>query len=104
MKNIFFITTFLVVFIFVPRTAFGAVVINEVLYDPDGVDTGKEYIRLYNSSDTLVDLTNWDLDPSDAAYFTFPSFALAAKSFVNIHIGASGTNTDTDFIIMAQLI
>lgn len=96
MLKIFFKTTLFVVLFFVPRIIFGAVVINEVLYDPEGVDTGKEYIRLYNNGDSAIDLTNWDLDPSSAAYFTFPSFVLGAKSFVTIHIGASGTNTLTD--------
>lgn len=72
------------------------VVINEVLYDPDGTDTGKEYIRLYNNGDSDVDLTNWDLDPSSAPYFTFPSFILKSKTFVNIYINTFGTDSETD--------
>ncbi len=36
-----------------------AVVINEVLYDPDGSDGGYEWIELYNNGEVEVDLTNW---------------------------------------------
>jgi len=96
MKHMFLKTTIFVVLFFIPKVVFGNVVINEVFYDPEGVDTGKEYIKLYNSSDSAADLTGWDLDPSSANYFTFPSFILAGKSFVAVHVGASGTNTTTD--------
>ena len=81
---------------FIPKIVSADVVINEILYDPDGADTDKEYVRLYNNGDSDVNLTNWDLDPSSAPYFTFSSFTLKAKSFVNIHINTSGTNSDTD--------
>ena len=96
MKNVLLRATILVVLFLIPKMVFGNVVINEVFYDPSGVDTGKEYIRLYNNSDSSVDLTNWSIDPSSANYFIIPSFTLNAKSFVNIHIGISGTNTATD--------
>lgn len=96
MKNLLLLTTILLVVFFIPKIACADIVINEVLYDPDGIDTGKEYIRLYNNGDSDVDLTNWDLDPSSAPYFTFSSFTLKAKSFVNIHINASGIDSDTD--------
>jgi len=96
MKKLFLKITILVVLFFIPKIVFGTVVINEVLYNATGVDTGKEYIRLYNNGDLPIDLTNWSIDPSSANYFIFPSFVLNAKSFVNIHIGASGTNTTID--------
>jgi Lamin Tail Domain len=35
------------------------VVINEVLYDPDGSDSGYEWIELYNNSDSVVNLAGW---------------------------------------------
>lgn len=96
MKKLFLKITIMVVLFLIPKIVFGNVVINEVFYDATGVDTGKEYIRLYNNSDLSVNLTNWSLDPSSANYFIIPSFILDAKSFVNIHIGASGTNTSAD--------
>jgi len=73
-----------------------AQVINEVLYDPDGVDTGKEWVEIYNPTDTPIDMDGWDLDPSDQSYYTFKSFILLAKSYVVVHINATGTDTQSD--------
>jgi len=67
-----------------------------VYYDPTGADTGSEHIILYNNDNSDIDLTGWDLDPSSAPYYTFPSFIFKAKSFVIIHINTSGTDSDTD--------
>lgn len=95
MKKLFLKITILVVLFFIPKMVFGSVVINEVLYNAEGNDTGKEYVILYNNGDLAVDLTNWDLDPSSANYFTIPSFILNAKSSVVIHINGSGINSNT---------
>lgn len=40
------------------------VVISEILFDAEGSDEGKEFIELYNPTDTDIDLTAWSL-----AYF-----------------------------------
>ena len=39
----------------------GDVLIDELLYDPDGTDTGYEYIILYNATDEDIDLTGWEI-------------------------------------------
>ncbi|MDP2930684.1 MAG: lamin tail domain-containing protein, partial [bacterium] len=96
MLKVFFKTTVFVVLFFVPQIVFGSVVINEVFYNPEGTDTGKEYVVLYNNGDSMVDLTGWELDPSDAPYFAFSAFSLAAKQFVTIHINCAGANTDNN--------
>lgn len=56
------------------------VVINEVLYDPTGDDTGKEFVELYSSAPYPVDLSGFRLqgtlssNPSNfLTIFTFPS-------------------------------
>ena len=38
---------------------FYPVVINEIMYNPLGSDEGREWIEIFNSGDSLVDLTNW---------------------------------------------
>ncbi len=38
------------------------VVINEVMVDPAGGDTGKEWLELYNAGDEDADLTGWTLE------------------------------------------
>ncbi len=57
-KNIIFLTIFSA-FLLIPLIAKGAVVINEIMYDLDGSDSGKEWIEVFNNNDTAVDLTNW---------------------------------------------
>ena len=96
MKKIFFITAILVVFIFVPKIVLGAVVINEVLYDPTRTDTGLEYIRLYNNADSSFNLTGYELNAVSGDYYIFSSFSLNPKSFITIHWRKDGINTQTD--------
>lgn len=43
----------------------GDVVISEFLVDPDGTDTGKEFIELYNASGKELDLKNLSITHSD---------------------------------------
>lgn len=77
------------------QSVFASVVINEVLFNPSGSsDTGLEKIELYNNGSSAVDMSGWELYPGySSGYFVFPqSFALAAKSFVSIHLKLVGTN------------
>ena len=45
-----------------------SVVINEVLYDPEGKDTGKEFVELYNRSDEDICLYRHDIATGNGAY------------------------------------
>jgi Lamin Tail Domain/FlgD Ig-like domain len=49
----------------IPRMASAQVVINELLPNPSGDDTGTERIEIYNAGSTPVDMTGWAID--DAA-------------------------------------
>src|SRR3989344_9041629 len=76
-----------------PLAASAAVVINEILFDPAGADTGLESIELYNPDAAAQDLSGWELYPDGIGYFIFPNgFSLSPGSFVAIHLRASGTN------------
>lgn len=59
----------------VPRSAeaVAQVVINEVLYDAPGTDTGQEWLELYNAGESAVDLSGWRVERGGT------SFALAAE-------------------------
>lgn len=81
---------FLVIF-FVPD-AFAAIVINEILFDPAGSDTGQEVIELYNPGAESADLTGWQLYPDGIGYFTFPSFSLQPHSTALVHLRSAGTD------------
>ena len=72
------------------------VVINEVLYDPAGVDTGEERIELKNIGSTAVDLSGYDLYPDGIGYFTFPSLTLPAGSCCVVHLRQTGSNSVSD--------
>ncbi len=61
------------------------VVINEVMYDPIGVDTGWEWIELYNSGIESVNLESSYIQRGGSTYatvFTFPHFILRPGRFV----------------------
>jgi hypothetical protein len=45
-----------------------SVVINEVLYDPDGADTGYEFVELFNSGTQPVVLDGWSLETGNGTY------------------------------------
>ncbi|MBN1356621.1 lamin tail domain-containing protein [bacterium] len=72
------------------------IMINEVFSDPEGADTGLEFIELHNSGDTPADLTGYDLKPDDSGYYTFPPFVLNSGANVIVHVNTSGTDTETD--------
>ncbi|MCJ7829655.1 lamin tail domain-containing protein [Patescibacteria group bacterium] len=76
----------------------GRATISEVLYDPSGTDTGKEFIEIYNSGGYALDMTGYVLhiDGGGTNDYIFPSFTLNSGSIVLVHVNSTGTNTATD--------
>ena len=61
-------------FLLFPSLSFAQVVINEVMYDLPGTDTGREWVELYNSGSNQVDLTGWKfLESASASNHTITS-------------------------------
>lgn len=63
------------------------VVINEVLYDPDGSDTGYEWIELYNNSNLIVNLQDWTIEKAGTSFglvYTFPNINIEPNGFLLI--------------------
>ena len=63
------------------------VVINEVLYDPDGADTGYEWIELYNNSNQTVILQDWRIHKAGTTFelvYTFPNINIEPNDFLLI--------------------
>jgi beta-lactamase superfamily II metal-dependent hydrolase len=56
----------------------GQVIINELLANEVGSDTGNEFIELVNVGGTSVDLSGWKLWDADAARHTFPTGTVLA--------------------------
>ncbi|MBI3420979.1 MAG: lamin tail domain-containing protein [Candidatus Sungbacteria bacterium] len=85
------------IFVFPLFVSGAGVVINEVLFDPAGTDTGFEAIELYNSEQTSSNLSGWQLYPDGIGYFVFPSgFTVGSHQTVVVHLHASGTPSATD--------
>ncbi len=64
-----------------------AVVINELLYDPEGDDTGKEWIELYNNGEQSVNLQGARLEVGGSSFtdvFTLPYFILRPGRYLLI--------------------
>lgn len=62
-----------------------SVIISEFLPDPEGTDTENEWIELYNQSDQIANLTNWQIDDQEdgSSPFVFPANSLISpKQFL----------------------
>ncbi len=73
--------------VLLPLWVFGQVVINEVCYDPTGVDSGKEWIELYNAGNNDVNLAGAKLFSGGSNFvevFEFPAFILRARRYLLI--------------------
>ena len=60
-------------------------VINEVMYDPVGADTGKEWIEIYNPSMYPYSLHNWKIQTAGATFrtdFIFPDIIIQPGEYI----------------------
>ncbi len=100
------------------------VVINEVLYDPDGSDTGYEWIELYNNSSSGISLSLWKIekagsefetvfifDPFEDNYIAAHSYFLIGEEFVtgcdlteNLAFQNGGAETDGIRLVSPDLL
>ncbi|MDD3577558.1 MAG: lamin tail domain-containing protein [Candidatus Cloacimonetes bacterium] len=80
---------------------FGAVVINEVCYDPQGEDQGSEWIELYNNGDQEIDLNGCRIYSGGSSYtldYEFPHFILRPGRFILIGgVNVSNTHLSCNF-------
>ncbi|MCA8914081.1 MAG: lamin tail domain-containing protein [Planctomycetes bacterium] len=72
------------------------VVVSEVMVDPTGPNAGNQFVELFNSSNTPVDIGGWMLTDGFSNHTFGYGFQLAANARVLIHVGASGTDTGTE--------
>jgi len=68
--------------------ATSGVFITEIMYNPDGSDTGCEYIEIFNGYNNTIDLGGWSL--SNGVSFTFPpGTMLASGGYVIVSSGTT---------------
>lgn len=77
--------------------------ITEVLPNPSGEESTDEFIELYNSSNTTVDLTGWELSDSTSRNYTI-SGSISAGQYVTFYREVSGValNNSGDSIELYQ--
>lgn len=71
------------------------VVIEFIMYNPDGDDVQGEFVRLRNIGSTTATMTNWTLRDVANHVFTFPVFTLQPQATVRIWT-KGGANTGND--------
>src|ERR1041385_2513064 len=74
----------LVVVCLAPISAFsqgvGTVVINEIMYHPSSENTLEEYIELFNSGSTAINLADWKF--TAGVKFTFPAVTIQSGAYL----------------------
>lgn len=78
--------------------AAGDVVINELVVNPKGGDSGYEWLELYNTTGSTVDLSGWAIEAGTSSYSTKHTFAegttLAAGGFLTLAEGEVAFTAD----------
>ncbi|MBC8478008.1 lamin tail domain-containing protein, partial [bacterium] len=67
----------------------GEVVINEVLFDPEGADTDLEWVELLNNGSSSIDLRDYLLD-ADGPNFLLPEYLLLPGDILVVHTNFTG--------------
>jgi phosphatidylserine/phosphatidylglycerophosphate/cardiolipin synthase-like enzyme len=71
------------------------IVINELMYDPDGSDLDGEWVEIYNNGSNPVNMSSWEITDNDGNTFVFPGIDFPADTYIVIHT-KDGT-PDLDF-------
>lgn len=81
-------------FFLVPIFTSAGVILNEVMFDQEGTDTGFEWVELYNNGRDSISLAGWQLYPDIAGYYTFGSgVTIGAGQYLVINLRLSGTDS-----------
>ncbi len=60
-KQIFFKIALILIVLLVPHISSAQIVITEIMYDPEGTDTGREWVEVQNIASTSVDLSTYKI-------------------------------------------
>jgi len=79
------------------------VVINELLPNATGADSGNEWIEFFNSSTNPVDMSGWGIQKATASYTTFFTFPVGTALFSGEYFVVGGNNVFDADINISQL-
>ena len=90
---------FVLVLVFYPFFSSASVVINEIMYDLEGADGGREWVEVFNNGSEAVDLSGWRLYEADVNHKInlikeTDNFILPANAFAIIADDAAKFLTD----------
>ena len=86
-----------------------SVIINEIFPDPDGADGGKEWIELYNVSQSSIDLNNWKIKNTSAGgtvrNIVLPSVIIQPNNYLivadsNSVVLSTNISSDTNIVYL----
>lgn len=86
----------------VVHSASSKVIINELMPNPKGTDTGNEWIELYNNSTEDVLLTGWKIKDKTNS-FSLDGLSISAKSYLVIFPTISLNNSDEIITLVDSL-
>ena len=110
LKLILSISIFLSLIILLSESGYATIVINEIMYDPDQCsDSFCEWIELYNTENSSVNLTGWTLcgneilpgyvNNSDGSTYGNTGMNISGKGFAIITDGGTGTRVYGNFSV-----
>jgi hypothetical protein len=71
------------------------VVINEIMFDPEGPDAGNEWVELYNLSDTSPNIGGWVISNRDASLdAVLPAWDFPPNTYLIVHFGFGANDSD----------
>ena len=71
----------------------GTIAVSEFLSNPDGQDSGREFIEIYNYGSAAVDLTGYTVTDEDSDSYALPSVSIAPLDFL-ILVNTGGDMTE----------
>lgn len=71
------------------------IIINEILYDPAGLEVEGEWVELWNAGNQTININNWTLSDQDGSVdITFPDIDFPPGAYALVHTG-EGVNSTT---------
>ncbi len=67
----------------------GTIVLNEIFSNPTGADDEKEFVELFNSGNTAINLTGWKIGDSSKK-FTIDEISISAGAYIALYRSGTG--------------